>query len=273
MRFLFWNIKQNLAVISVLNSILIEEDIDVLAIAECESIEASFTNQFCALSGFVKVSNPSGLIDKVIVYHKPSMSRVHHAHNGQHITVWEVSDPLKHDVYYAVFCHLPSKLYMDEKEQCSFAEDFVQEVVDFENSKPVDSVFICGDFNMNPFEYGMVYSKGFHSIMDKNFVKVKETRKVNQKQCKMFYNPMWRLMGGGLNKQPQGTYYRFGYQSVEYLWHTFDQIILRPSIVNKFDDSELAIITKGISFSLLNAQGKLDKRFSDHLPLKFKFNF
>ena len=49
-----------------------------------------------------------------------------------------------------------------------------------------------------------------------------------------------------------------------------DQVLVRPDILEKWDDSDLHILTSTGKISLLDKNGHPDRaRFSDHLPLTF----
>ena len=121
---------------------------------------------------------------------------------------------------------------------------------------------------MNPFETGMVSADGFHAVMDRN-IAIKDSRKVQSKECKYFYNPMWQLMGND-NHSTLGTYYyRGGY--ISYFWNTFDQVLLRPSLLKYFKSEDVSIISQIGDKNLLK-NNKINKSFSDHLPIMIKFD-
>ena len=45
---------------------------------------------------------------------------------------------------------------------------------------------------------------------------------------------MWSLYGD-LYHEPVGTYYYKNAELVNYQWNIFDQILMRPKLINKFD--------------------------------------
>ena len=121
---------------------------------------------------------------------------------------------------------------------------------------------------MNPFEAGMVAADGFHSVMDRR-IALKGSRIVGGKERKYFYNPMWRLMGDDTNSF-LGTYYYRGGQ-VSYFWNTFDQILLRSSLLEYFESENISIISQVSDQSLLK-NNKINKTFSDHLPIMIELD-
>jgi hypothetical protein len=81
-----------------------------------------------------------------------------------------------------------------------------------------------------------------------------------------FYNPMWKFLSN--EAPPYGTYFYDSGGIVNYYWHIFDQVIMRPQLIEAFDDDSLSIVTQIGGTSLL-AKGKPDKQYSDHLPIFF----
>jgi hypothetical protein len=120
---------------------------------------------------------------------------------------------------------------------------------------------------MNPFDVGIVGSDCFHAVMEKGIAR-KRSRKVNGRERLFFYNPMWGRMGDS-SVGPTGTYYYSKSQRVTYFWNTFDQILLRPNLLNYFDDENLIVISE-ISGRDLLAKDGISKEFSDHLPILIK---
>jgi hypothetical protein len=123
---------------------------------------------------------------------------------------------------------------------------------------------LVGDFNMNPFEDGMVSADGIHGVMDKA-IALKLTRVVGGETRPYFYNPMWGRLGDE-STGPPGTYYYPGSGQISQFWNTFDQVLLRPSLLDYYSSAALKVVTKIGDRDLLK-DGKIDKSISDHLPL------
>lgn len=62
-------------------------------------------------------------------------------------------------------------------------------------------------------------------------------------------------------------------EQVEYFWHMFDQVLIRPELLSIFKTEELKILTSGSVTSLVTAKG-MPKRSvaSDHLPILFQLD-
>ena len=95
------------------------------------------------------------------------------------------------------------------------------------------------------------------------------SRKVNGEQCLFYYNPMWQLLGKRENTY--GSYYsESDQQDKSMYWYSFDEVLLRPLLIDKFEWTYFSYITEINEMSLLKS-GKVDKdKYSDHLPLKFE---
>ena len=136
-----------------------------------------------------------------------------------------------------------------------------------EDKYKTNSSIVVGDFNLNPFEEPMIGALGAHAIPCKKVAK-RNKRKISGKDYKMFYNPMWNLFGD--NSSPPGTYYYSSSEQVSYFWNIFDQVIIRPDVVEFFDINSLKVVTEVDDIKLLNKNGIPDKNnISDHLPIFF----
>ncbi len=120
---------------------------------------------------------------------------------------------------------------------------------------------------MNPFEAGMIMGNCFNSVMSRNIAK-KGSRIVQGKEYKYLYNPMWSFFGD-LSKTPLGTHYYNSSTHINYHWNIFDQVLIRPELIDCVKYDELKILVNDGNLNLLNKNGIPDKKVSDHLPLLF----
>jgi hypothetical protein len=125
---------------------------------------------------------------------------------------------------------------------------------------------LVGDFNMSPFEAGMVSADGVHGVMDKELARAVD-REVSGQSRSYFYNPMWSRLGDE-SEGPPGTYFMRG-GMISHFWHTFDQVLFRPSLLDFYSGSALKVVTKIGATDLLKTSGQIDRSLSDHLPLVF----
>jgi len=166
--------------------------------------------------------------------------------------------------------HFPSKLNYDDLSQSEIARGYVQEIEEVETIRNNTKTLIFGDFNMNPFEPGMIELSAFNATLSEVEAK-KICKQFHYKKYNYFYNPMWSFMGdrnylSGERKQP-GSYY---YSKSPY-WNVYDKVIMRPKVIDIFDFSSIKIIDSLGSEKLVDGDFTIKKdSYSDHLPLSFK---
>jgi endonuclease/exonuclease/phosphatase family metal-dependent hydrolase len=161
--------------------------------------------------------------------------------------------------------HLPSGMHYTEADRAANAQETARLIADIEASAGHSRTVVMGDFNMNPFEQGMVISNGFHAILDRQ-VAAKGQRIVQKKAHPFFYNPTWRFMNDE-GRQHAGSFYYTKAVPHCHFWNTFDQVLLRPDLLPFFNDSGLKLVTEIAGKSLLDGKGRPSKLHSDHLPL------
>ncbi len=124
---------------------------------------------------------------------------------------------------------------------------------------------------MDPFEIGMQACDGMHALLSKQEIAARRGSRVHDtRSYSMFFNPAWRLHGeqsGG----PPGSYYFAGDGVLVQYWHLFDQVLVRPTLIDDLMASDLRVLDAVAGKSLLDGSGRPDRsRFSDHLPLLFR---
>jgi len=127
---------------------------------------------------------------------------------------------------------------------------------------------LVGDFNMNPFEGGMIDSKGMHGIMSRQLARTMERMGARQ-DYPCFYNPMWGCFGD-LHPGPPGTYF-FSNSSdpTNHFWNVYDQVLVRPELMDKL--SAVEVLESDGQDPLVTKQGRPRKgSHADHLPLFFQ---
>ena len=89
------------------------------------------------------------------------------------------------------------------------------------------------------------------------------------KSYPFFYNPMWGRFGD-TTEGPAGTYYRLASSFAEYFWHIHDQVLIRPHLLDSFDEKSVRVLTVCGGRRFVRKSGIPDQsRVSDHLPLLF----
>lgn len=165
--------------------------------------------------------------------------------------------------------HFHSKASWPEASLSLECVNFARDIKLIEKSTNTNLTVLIGDFNMNPFENGLVAANGINALSDLDYTaKSKKGRKVNSTYYDFFYNPMWNFFGD-LNKH-YGTYYYRTPGHVSQEWNMYDQVIIRPTLKPYLNKPFVKIIKKIGTENLIKAYGRPDKdKYSDHLPIVF----
>lgn len=280
MNFLFWNLNKKTSFFGTIADIISEKRIDILAVAEFDALDANNIKHLLQeirkpYSDFEYMVPFKPIIkgrNYVSIFFRKSKLAITNKFDAQHISVKEIKSANNRYHINGIFCHLGSKLSCSNDEQADKAATIAKEISMFEESEGCSRTFVCGDFNMSPFEDGLIMARAFHAVMDKRTA-LKVERSIEQEKYKMFYNPMWSFYGDSGKGEVNGSYYFSKSVQREYFWHIFDQVIIRPSLINEFDESKLDIISSVCGKSLLTDDRIIDKdNYSDHLPIVFTFN-
>ena len=268
LRFLFWNIrKRNLGRYVALATE--ERKIDCLVVSECiNPLEILRELHRVGLKNFNHHDNPTKAA--VEIFSQLPLDRIRPLGDYGCLTFRRVL-PIIGKEFLLVGAHLHSKLRRDEADQALYCTTLAAKIVQFESAVGHKRTVIIGDLNMNPFERGVVTANGFHAAPTKTVAK-RGSRVVDGEKYGLFYNPMWSLFGGR-DGGPPGTYFYDKSRLTEYFWHMFDQVLVRPDLVDHFDSTNLEIIANIGGTNLLDSDGRPDaKELSDHLPIAFSLD-
>lgn len=265
--FLFWNINKKLLIKEIDNLCRIY-DVDILILAESNISDVkilSTINLDNERTYLALYNNLSRRIKFFFRYPPESIQPV--ADEGGYISIRRLSPPIGNDILIAGI-HLASKLYMSEDDQKFQAARMAEVIREAEERVGHERTIVIGDLNMNPFEVGVVAADCFHAVMDKNIAR-KRSRTVQGKKKLFFYNPMWGKMGD-TTPEPPGTYFYSNSSYVSYFWNTFDQVLLRPDLLDFFRYENLKIVHEIDGESLLTPNNEIANAYSDHLPIVIK---
>ena len=213
-------------------------------------------------------------------------ARIVPAPDGQRLAVFcncpEIQlEPLRECKYYSIQAmsapdweetllaavHLPSKLYMSEASQGFQAVELARDIEAVEDMQGHRRTVVIGDFNMNPFEDGMVAAGAMHAVSSAGVAK-DASRTVAGREYPYFYNPSWKTLGEKA-EGVCGTYFSRRAENVCYFWNAFDQLLIRPDLLHYFEVDNFAVVTEIGSRSLITDAGIPDQAISDHLPIAF----
>jgi hypothetical protein len=263
MNLLFWNLnKKNL--IEEISALSKKYDADVIILAESPLSDTAVLRALNVNQKrkFLLPLNPSSRLN---IYARFNIDAVIPLSDSGGIAIRQIVPPLGVD-FILVAIHLPSKLHLDLVDHSLLSVRLSQAINEAELRVGHERTIVIGDFNMNPFEDGLVSADGLHAVMDRNTA-LKGQRIVQGETRKFFYNPMWSLLGD-LSNGPPGTYHYSSSGQVCFFWNSFDQVLLRPSLLEYFSHNSLEVITGFDGTNFLSATGKPEKtRFSDHLPI------
>ena len=265
MKIIFWNIKKK-DLSNELDDLVKAEFPEFLILCEC-SIHPSLLllkfNTPKTLYSFINTRTPN-----ISVFTSFSDRFVKVEEDGGRHVILRISLPLKQEIL-LVPLHLPDKGHWNELSQKYECISISSSICDVEQKRGISETIVVGDFNMNPFEEGMISTLGFHAVRDKN-IAFKKRRKVQGQYFKFFFNPMWEFYSTVLT--PPGTYYYYSSEHVCHFWNLFDQFIFRPELITKFNYSDFRILTKFKHHQLTRGNGLISESYSDHLPIKASFN-
>jgi endonuclease/exonuclease/phosphatase family metal-dependent hydrolase len=165
--------------------------------------------------------------------------------------------------------HLPVKSGgVQDTDQHSWAEWIARDIAQIEDDEQCFDTVLVGDMNMNPFDPGMVSVMGIHGLMTRELAQLPD-RLHKGRSFRRFYNPMWGLFGDR-TPGPAGSYFWNSSVPSNPHWHMFDQVLLRPSLMNRLYDLQI-LDSDGYDSLLVNGKAGRD-HLSDHLPIAFSLN-
>jgi len=264
--FLFWNINRK-PLQAVVASLARRHAPDVILLTECGSapnVTLTALNQ----PGCSEYSYAPGIgCRKVDVFTRFPARFIRPVLEEERLTVRHLSLPGLTDILLAV-AHFPAKTHWKEASQALEATHLSRSVTRAELQVGHSRTVLVADLNMNPFEPGVAGASGLHGVMTRRIAEKRE-RTVQGRRFAFFYNPMWSLHGDQ-SPGPPGTYYYSRSEQVEFFWNMFDQVLIRPDLLEFFSNDDLRILDCDGTRSLLTQEGVPDARHaSDHLPLLF----
>lgn len=271
MRFLFWNINEN-PVGPILSEIAEDHAVDVVILAECADpdailVDLNFTTEY----PFHRTESQT---TRIVIYTRfPRMNsskaseNIRTVYGDRFLTIRRIG-LLEMTPLLLAATHLPSKLFRDEYHLWEKAYQVSAKIREIERELGTSRTVLVGDLNMNPFEKGVISARGLHAVMTRA-IAAKKTRTIDRESYPFFYNPMWGRFGD-TTEGPAGTYYRPGSSFAEYFWHIHDQVLIRPNLLDSFDEKSVRILTECGERKFVRRSGIPDQsRVSDHLPLLF----
>jgi hypothetical protein len=270
LNFLFWNLqKKNRD--TLVADLAKECSADVICLAECETVSDELLKLLSKGRNATFAENRPYEAGRVRVVSRFSDAELHPVFDSPNdrMTIWRLQLTGRDDFLLAVL-HFQSKVHWEGEDQYDEAQVLANYIRSVETSEGHSRTVVFGDFNMNPFERGMVSSHGFHGVMTR-LLASEGSRTVAGNEYPYLYNPMWGCLGDR-TAGPAGSHFARISAPLSYFWNTFDQVLIRPALLHAFPGNVKLVDSIG-GRSLISDNGKIDAEFgTDHLPLFFSLD-
>ena len=266
--FLFWNLYRQPLLERVVR-LARRHEVDILMLAEF-AIDPTETRDALRRSVDASFSLTKSSGDKILIYTRlpnSSMTESFYDPFGA-VTIRRVEVGQSPGILLAVV-HLPSRVNWDKDDQSLQMTGLARDIALVEDKLDLRRTILVGDLNMNPFDVGVVGAQALHAVMTRQLAR-REGREVMGKAYRFFYNPMWGLFGDR-TPGPSGTFYHSSSSPGNLFWNIYDQVLLRPSLMDDLVDLQI-LKTDGES-DLVTRNGLPKKSdCSDHLPILFRMD-
>lgn len=268
----FWNVGTKNDLSDMLVSWTNERQLDIICLAEVsDNVKLSFLkkiNKSGTTKSFKQVKCAKSKITIISSYSASVFKDKSHKYSSGRWTAHKIQIPGL-ITFNLLAVHFHSKVNWSEASLSLECVNFSRDIELIESITKCKNTVLIGDFNMNPFENGLVAANGINAIPDLEYAsKRKKGRRIDGINYNYFYNPMWNFFGD-FNK-PYGTHYCRPSGHISHEWHIYDQLILRPSMKQYFDKPFVEITTNISGSSLItNLKRPDNKNYSDHLPIIF----
>lgn len=265
-KFLYWNTNRK-PLTSAIATLVRAHEVDILILSEYASSPASMLQ---ALNSGARADFQFAfdLCERIRIFTRFSSSFIRATYDDDRVSVRHLTLPAQRQVL-IVAVHLPSKRFWSEDSQAFECTELSRTVIEQEEKVGHRNTVLVGDLNMNPFEKGLVSANGLNAVSSRQ-VASRGSRHVLSRQYPFFFNPMWAHFGDRRG-HPPGSYYYDRAELVNHYWNVFEQVMVRPDVMERCDGEEIKILTTPGDVSLLRNDGTPNsKDFSDHLPLLFE---
>lgn len=243
-------------------------DINIIILLEHPEHDVNFINSIRTATG-KNFFYSLGHTDRVKIFADFPPKYIRPVLETPRYTIRLLNTPIIYE-HILVALHLPSKLRLKSRDQRVIASNLARDLNDVERERGHKRSIVVGDFNMDPFEEGMVQVDALNSVSSSDVANMASGSRVFQrKKYWFFYNPMWGLFGDQSNCPP-GTYFHHSPASMSRYWRMFDQVIYRPTLIDDIPVRYLQIVDFDGEFNLVDESGRPSKTISDHLPITFR---
>ena len=246
----------------------LERSLDLLFLIECRFPLDVLASKFRTGPSYYPIVSADRF--KVLARFDPGyMERVSLPVPNDRFNIWHLALPLQESVIIGVLHGLDKRNNSVAKQEL-FIQQFVASLTHVEGQLNHTRTIVLGDLNANPYESPIASAVCMNAVSSKT-IALGESRQILGQSYSYFYNPMWNLYGDQRGGPAPATYYYRGSDIHELYWHMLDQVLIRPSLLDRLVIESLEIVTTIGGRQLLSATGIPDRRtFSDHLPVVFE---
>lgn len=267
---LFWNVyKKDLS--TTVSELAISHNADIILLAELKKNDVEiYENELIKNKYVLRTSRTS----KVKIFDRISNDAVTSTlKQGNRSTslVYEIND----EKVLISGIHLYSKVSMiNDETRKGFANEELKKINEIEDDLSIQKTIIIGDFNMNPYESGMIDFFGLHTTMCRRTA-LKEDRIIAGVSKRYLFNPSWQAYASvAISGEPPGTIYfdKDAYNSITYYWNLLDQVVISPKLIADSKDFKILTGTPSGDKCLLKDSLPDFEGFSDHLPILYSID-
>lgn len=261
---LFWNIAKNSICLEHLPCLAQTHEVDVFILAECPgSVNLDALNAL-GKGDYQFELNANAKVQAITRLDLPEFTH-RYTSLGREMAVWSTALPNMGLEILVAGVHLTSKFGgTTEADQTVIAGEVIGELNEVEDRQQHRNTVMIGDFNMQPYDPGMINLIGMHGLMTQRLAE-RPDRKYRQKLRRSFYNPMWGLFGDRTTGPPGSHYWQASVLSNTH-WGILDQVLVRPGLTQHL--KTVVILDSDGQHSLLDRKGiPSSEHLSDHLPV------
>jgi hypothetical protein len=266
--FLFWNLNKA-AIAHRVARLASRLDVDVLILAECAIDPADMLQALNGTDGplYCFPPSPSQKLHFFTTFSAAATIEVFNDPTGG-LSIRKLLIGRDPGILLAAV-HFPSRVNWEAIDQTLEATTLAHDILQAEDRVGHHRTILVGDLNMNPFDAGVAGATALHAVMTRDLARRGE-REVRGKRYPFFYNPMWGHFGDR-TAGPPGSYYLRASKPLNYYWNTYDQVLLRPELMDGFLD--VRILDSDGQEPLVTSHGlPREADGSDHLPIFFRLN-
>ena len=250
MKLVFWNIRKSVDIKPVV-ALIDKVAPDLLFLAECTGEVINGLKRH-----FLFVNSP--LNTKVKCFNVSQHISCHCFMEARdRLSFYRIESTLLTCVIGAL--HLISKNHADTFSQLQESVDY-SKIINRMESENGQNTILVGDFNMNPFDVGMVVPQAFNSVCSLE-IAAKITRTVQKTKYSYFFNPSWKIFGGDEHGVYGSYYFNSPGGNHSFHWNNFDQALIRPQLLAKYD-YDFQLLHSIVEFDITKKKAS----YSDHYP-------